>query len=185
MKTVAIFASGNGSNFEAIIEYFKGNDITFVLISDIENSYVRERAKKLGVMDYYVRFTDTYNFLQENKFDLCVLAGYMRILPKEVLELCEFINIHPSYLPEFKGKNSIQRAYDSGSEYSGVTIHYVNEEIDSGEEIFQIKIPILPEMTFFELERKVHSVEHYIYPRVIEKLLFNSSAEAGKQVISL
>lgn len=185
MKTVAIFASGNGSNFEAIVKYFTDKDISFVLITDIETAYVRERAKSLSINDIYVKFEDTYNFLLKNKFDLYVLAGYMRILPKHVLELGSFVNIHPSYLPEFKGKNAIQRAYDSNSCYSGVTIHYVSEEVDSGEVIFKIKIPILSGMTLQNLESRVHGVENYIYPRVINNILFNSAIDIEKQVITL
>lgn len=183
MKTAAIFASGNGSNFEAIIKYFKGKDVEFVLITDVENSYVRERAKRLGIQDFYVNFKDTYDFLLENKFDLHILAGYMKILPKEVLELGTFINIHPSYLPEFKGINSIQRAYDAKSEYSGVTIHYVNEEVDAGEIIFQEKVSITPTMTLIELGNEIHSLEHYFYPRVIENLLLNSFIQLKEQAV--
>lgn len=183
MKSVAIFASGNGSNFESIIKYFENKDVKFTLITNNEDSYVRDRAKRLGIEEFYVKFSDTYDFLVRNKFDLFVLAGYMRILPEKVLNLGTFINIHPSFLPEFKGVDSIKRAYDSGKEYSGVSIHYVEEQVDSGEIIIQEKILIETDMTLIDLEKKVHEVEHYLYPRVIEKLLLNCEISKIQQEI--
>jgi phosphoribosylglycinamide formyltransferase-1 len=102
MKRVAIFASGNGSNFEAIVRYFEGKDVEFICVTDKQDSYVRERAKKLGVRDFFVPFKETEKFLSENGFDLIVLAGYMRILPPNVLALARFVNIHPSLLRNLK-----------------------------------------------------------------------------------
>ena len=109
--------------------------------------------------------------LKNNKFDLYVLAGYMRILPQEVLNLGTFVNIHPSLLPKFKGKNAIKRAFLSGEKETGVSIHYVIKEVDSGEIIAQQKCKIEPFMTLFELEEKIHKMEHKLYPKVIEELL--------------
>ncbi len=174
MKRVAIFASGNGSNFEAIVRYFEGKDVEFICVTDKQDSYVRERAKKLGVRDFFVPFKETEKFLSENGFDLIVLAGYMRILPPNVLALARFVNIHPSLLPEFKGLNSIQRAYESKVKTTGVSVHYVNENVDSGEIIAQIPIEIKENMTLEELETGIHQVEHLLFPHVISHILFDT-----------
>ena len=132
-----------------------------------------EKAEKLGKKAQYLAFENTFEFFNKNPYDLYVLAGYMRILPKEVLSLGTFINIHPSLLPAFKGKNAIKRAYEYGVQVSGVTVHYVSEEVDSGTIIAQRPVIIAPEMNLQEFEEKIHEVEHTLYPLVIESLLYN------------
>ncbi|MCD7878608.1 MAG: phosphoribosylamine--glycine ligase [Candidatus Gastranaerophilales bacterium] len=171
MTKIAIFASGNGSNFEAVIRYFINSSIEFICVSDKKDAFVLKRAEKLNIKYFYVPFEQTYDFLLKNKFDLIVLAGYMRILPKKVLQLGKFINIHPSLLPEFKGKNAIERAFKSKVKNTGVTIHYVTEEVDSGEVIASKKIKLTPQMTLKELETKIHEIEHSLLPKTIEKLI--------------
>lgn len=174
LAKILIFASGNGSNFEAIINYFrKDNSFHFELLTDIKNAGVIERAKKLGVKWHYVSFKDTYDFLSARKgeFDLCVLAGYMRILPEKVLNLGKFINIHPSLLPKFKGMNAIEQAYVSGDKETGVTVHFVTSEVDSGEIIVQKTVNIADNMTLDALEAIIHKVEHEIYPAAIQRVL--------------
>lgn len=180
MKKVLVFASGNGSNFQAIVEYFKNKDaqkggdkrVVFELLVDKENCYACTRAENLGIKYHYVPFNETENFLKNADYSLYVLAGYMRILPAAVLNYGTFINIHPSLLPKYKGKNAIEQAYNEREKECGVSVHYVNEEVDSGEIIEQQAIEILPDISLEELEKMVHGVEHKIYPRVIEKVLF-------------
>lgn len=171
MTKIAIFASGNGSNFEAVINYFKNTNIEFVCVSNNKNAFVLKRAEKLNIKSYIVEFENTYEFLQKNKFDLIVLAGYMRILPENVLKTGTFINIHPSLLPEFKGKNAIERAYNAKVKQTGVSIHYVTKEVDSGEIIAQKIIPVSNGMSLKELEDKIHETEHNLLPVTIEKLI--------------
>jgi phosphoribosylglycinamide formyltransferase-1 len=163
---LAVVGSGNGSNFEAIAKRVKA-DIT--CISDIKNAYILERARNLGVKAEHV--TDNIKYFSENKFDLIALAGYMQILPPEVLELGRFVNIHPSLLPAFKGKDAIKRAFLAGVKVSGVTIHWVENELDSGKIIAQYPVLIGNLMHFDEFETEIHRVEHALYPVVIEKLL--------------
>lgn len=175
MKKVAVFGSGNGSNFEAIVQYFKDKkdkEIEFTCISDKKDSFILERARNHSIKSYYVPFKETCSFLKEHHFDLIVLAGYMRILPKEVVELANFINIHPSLLPLYKGKDAIKRAYEDKVETTGVTVHYVNEEVDSGDIIKQVSVLIEEGMSLSMLETKIHEIEHKIYPLVIDQILF-------------
>lgn len=171
MKKVAVFGSGNGSNFQAIVEYFQGKDVEFTCISDKSDAFILERAKNLGIRNIHIPFKDTYDFLCANKFDLVVLAGYMRIFPENVVKLVKMINIHPSLLPAFKGKDVIKAAYDAGAKVTGISVHYVNEEVDSGEIIAQVPVIIKDNMSLEELETEIHVVEHKLYPRVIEKIL--------------
>lgn len=170
MKKILILASGNGSNFEAIVKYFKYKNVQIELLCDKENAFVLKRAQKLAIRAHYVKFDDTFEFLKDKKYDLYVLAGYMRILPQEVINLGTFINIHPSILPEFKGLDAIKRTYKS-KRAQGVTIHFVDKDIDSGKIITQKRLQISNSMTFEEFEENIHNLEHILYPRVVEELL--------------
>lgn len=174
MKKIAVFGSGNGSNFEAIAKYFQGrDDIQLICISDKKDAFILQRATRLGIENHHIPFADTLEFLKANNFDLVVLAGYMRILPKEITEYIKIINIHPSLLPDFKGMDAIKQAYESGISQTGVTVHYVDEGVDTGPIIAQVSVTIENGITLKELEENIHKAEHYLYPRVIDHLLFN------------
>jgi len=174
MKKVAVLGSGNGSNFQAIVEYFRTStySIEFHCVSNKKDAYILERAKNLGIKSHFVEFKNNRDFLAENNYDLIVLAGYMRILPSEIVNNHKIINIHPSLLPKFKGMNSIEEAYNAKVPKTGVTVHYVDEGVDTGAVIEQVEIDIMPDITIEELEKKVHEAEHKLYPSVIEKILF-------------
>ncbi len=170
-KSVAVMGSGNGGNFQAIVEYFKDKDVKITCISDKLNAYILERAKNLGVDYKYLPFEENAEYFGTNNFDLIVLAGYMRILPPGVLNLGKFVNIHPSLLPAFKGKDAIQRAFFAGVKVSGITIHWVTDELDGGKIIAQYPVLIGNDTHFDEFENEIHALEHKLYPIVIEKLL--------------
>lgn len=182
MIRVAIFASNNGSNFEAIVKYFKYSrnkkikkyNLQFVLITNNKKAYVILRAKKLNIKYYIIENDKLDEFLLLNKFDLCVLAGYMKIINEKTLKHCVFINIHPSLLPHYKGIDAIKRIYkDNATNASGVSIHYVNKYIDGGEVIIQKQVKLDKNISYACYKRKVHLVEHKIYPKVIEKFLMS------------
>lgn len=168
---IAILGSGNGSNFEAIVEFFKGSEVEILCISDVEDSMILKRAKNLGVENMYLPFEKNAEFFRENKFNLGVLAGYMRVLDKETLKNQNFINIHPSLLPAFKGKNAIERAFSYGVKVSGVTVHHVDENLDEGQIIAQYPVIIDETMNLSEFEVEIHKVEHSLYPAVIKSIL--------------
>lgn len=173
-KKIVVMGSGNGSNFEAIANYFKNKknkDVDITCISDDENAKILKRAENLGIKNLYLPFEKNAEFFKENKYDLAVMAGYMRILDKETLKYCKFLNIHPSLLPAFPGKNAIKRAFESGVKVSGVTIHHVTEEVDKGRIIAQYPVFIDIMTTLEEFETETHSVEHKLYPFVIESVL--------------
>lgn len=172
MKTLAIMGSGNGRNFEAIAKYFASKDVEIVCLSDIEDAFILERAKNLNIKHQFLPYEETFNYFSDNKFDLVALAGYMKILPENILGVMgNVINIHPSILPSFKGKGAIKQAFLAGVKVSGVTIHYVEKNIDEGKIIAQYPVFITTGMHFDEFEAEIHLLEHKLYPVVIEKVL--------------
>lgn len=172
MKRLAVMGSGNGSNFEAIANYFQGQDVEITCLSDVEDALILKRAQNLGINYKFLPFEENLEYFANNKFDLVALAGYMRIFPEEVLkEMGKVINIHPSLLPAFKGKDAIKRAYLSGVKVSGITIHYVEPKIDDGRIIAQYPVFINLTTSFNEFESRIHSIEHKLYPLVIYTIL--------------
>ena len=187
MKRVAVFASGSGTNFQQICEYFnqKNNDIKIeLLIVNKKNAYVLERAKQLNVKSQYFNREDFYysdrvvECLKENQIDFIVLAGFLWLVPSNILKNYEnkIINIHPALLPNYGGKgmhgHHVHEAVIAAKEQeSGITIHYVNEKYDEGNIIFQAKCSITPEDTADSLAEKIHLLEKEHFPKVIDNLL--------------
>lgn len=183
MMNIAILASGNGSNFQAIVTAQRKRlfiaDIK-LLITDKETAFVRHRAKKLGVKDIFInpeKFKNREEFdkelveiLKQEKINLVVLAGFMRILSPYFIKNFKdrIINIHPAILPAFKGVNAIKRAFDYGCKVTGITVHFVEDKIDHGPIILQETITITPEMDLEKLEDKIHRREHKLYPFAVK-----------------
>ena len=111
--------------------------------------------------------------LQERAIDLVVLAGYMKIVGPTLLSAYEgrIINIHPAYLPEFPGAHGIQDAWEAGVTESGVTVHWVDAGVDTGQVIKQVRVPRLPDDSLETFEARIHEVEYELYPAVIRELL--------------
>lgn len=183
---VAIFASGNGSNFEALAQAFADQKIPgelTLLFCDHPDAYVLQRAQKFNVktVSFTVKQCQTkalyeqkiLALLQQEKIDFIALAGYMRVIGPEILAQYEgrIVNIHPAYLPEYPGLHSIERAFDDQQQQTGVTIHYIDAGLDSGPIIAQERIDILKEDTLAQLEARVHACEHRLYPQVLAKIL--------------
>ena len=186
MNKIAVFASGFGSNFQAIIESINQKRLNAkieVLVSDNPKSLAIERAKT-NLIDVFAFNPKTYtskvayeieilNVLIEKKVDLIVLAGYMRIIGETLLNQFpnRIINIHPSLLPKYKGKDAIGQAFNAKESIIGVTVHYVNKDLDSGKIIMQESINISNLKLKEEIEFKIHELEHIIYPKSIKKVL--------------
>ncbi len=194
----AVFASGNGSNFQAIAEATIQGEIPgelAVLFCDKKNAYAIERAKKLQIpaiafspQDFATKATyeaEILHLMEEEHVELIVLAGYMRIIGPTLLEGYKqrILNIHPALLPNFPGLTGIRDAFESGVHETGVTVHYVDAGVDSGPIIKQEKVLRHSEDTLASLEQKIHQVEHRIYPEVIAEVLQNiQSKEERKKV---
>jgi len=189
MKRVAIFASGSGTNAQNIIEYFKDNpelEVSLVL-SNKKDAKVLSRAKQFGVPTYtfnrttFFETSDVSEMLSKFKIDLIVLAGFLWLVPNNLIKAFprRIINIHPALLPKYGGKGMYgmrvhEAVIESGDRESGITIHYVNEKYDEGATIFQAKCPIEERDTPELLVAKIHKLEHENFPVLIEKLLIQS-----------
>lgn len=172
VKKIVIMGSGQGSNLEAIAKWFQNKDVEISCLSDVEDAFILKRAEKLGVNHKYLPFEQNLEYFTENKFDLVVLAGYMQILPEDVLKAMDkVINIHPSLLPAFKGKDAIAKSFLAGVKLSGITIHWVDKNVDEGKIIAQYPVFIDNSMHLDEFEEEIHTIEHKLYPIVIEKVL--------------
>lgn len=183
---IAVLASGNGSNFEAIAQAVKNNQIAgeiVLLFTDKSKAFALERAKKFGITtesfspkdfpskkDYEARLCE---LLQEKKVDLVILAGYMRIMGEVVLQAFpnKIINIHPSLLPKFPGLHGIKDAFEAGVNETGVTVHYIDAGVDTGPIIAQETVKVDKTDTLESLEEKIHAVEHRLYPKVIAEIV--------------
>lgn len=186
MKRLAVFASGFGSNFQAIVDYFRARKEfaqVVILISDKPSCFAVERAIKENI-DYFVfdltRYKNKSDYeveilkiLVEKEVDYIILAGYMRIIGSLLLNHYpkRIINIHPSLLPKYKGKNAIEQALEAKESIIGISIHYVNKELDSGEIIAQESIDISRYNSQEEVEEQIHKLEHSLYPKTIQKVL--------------
>lgn len=186
-KSIVILASGNGSNFEAIVKKIRKEKWPIVvkaLITDNPEAFAIKRAKRLKV---HYEVLDFKSFSSKSEYhhallerllfydpDLVVLAGYMRILPPFIVERFRnrIVNIHPALLPAFPGLNAIERAYRAGCKVTGITIHFVDEGVDSGPIIEQACLRIKDGESLEHLERRIHRLEHRVYPLVIKRLLF-------------
>ena len=182
---LAVFASGSGSNYEAIVEACRDGRIdaeVVVLVCDKPGAKVLERAKRYGTESF--AFTpkeyesrEAYesviaDMLDERGVDFVCLAGYMRIVGKVLLERYaqRIVNIHPSLLPSFKGAHAIQDAVDYGVKLFGVTTHFVDETLDGGRIIDQAGI-VYEGNDIEELTNLIHNIEHKLYVKTINKLI--------------
>jgi len=190
MKNIAIFASGSGTNAQRIIEYFnKHRSISVTRIfCNKKDAYVLIRAEKLGIPTFVFGRNEFYNSnevlnkLKDDEIDLVVLAGFLWLVPANILS--EFsnriINIHPALLPKYGGKGMYgMRVHEvvisAGDKESGISIHYVNEKYDEGEIIFQKKCTVEKDETPESLAAKIHQLEYEHYPKTIEKLIIKAS----------
>ncbi|WP_159545956.1 phosphoribosylglycinamide formyltransferase [Streptococcus halichoeri] len=177
-KNLAVFASGQGSNFQEIAEQFP---VSF-LFTDKRQAYALKRAAKLGVQYYSFELNEFSSkvayeeaiiaLLEKHDIDLICLAGYMKIVGPALLQAYEgrIINIHPAYLPEFPGAHGIKDAWQAGVETSGVTVHWVDRGIDTGQIIKQVRVPRLKDDTLESFEARIHAAEYKLYAEVLREL---------------
>lgn len=185
LKKIAIFASGNGSNFEAIAQACEQGRIpaeVALMVCDKPGAYVCERAANHGVETFAFRpkeyeskaayEAEIARLLDERGVELVCLAGYMRLLSDVMLGAYggRIINIHPSLLPAFKGAHAIEQAFEYGVKVYGVSIHYVDDTMDGGKVIAQ-KAFEYDGGDIEEVERRIHAIEHELYVDTINKLL--------------
>jgi len=181
-KKIAVFISGRGSNFKAILDQVKkGNirgEIVLVISDNAEAPGLRyaeqEKIEKAVFIKqrgeprehYYDRIME---LLREKRIDLIVLAGFMKILSKNIIEQYKnrIMNIHPALLPSFPGTHAQKQALEYGVKYSGCTVHFVDEGVDSGPIIIQEVVPVLDDDTEETLSDRILKREHIAFPRAV------------------
>ncbi|HZJ58520.1 MAG TPA: phosphoribosylglycinamide formyltransferase [Clostridia bacterium] len=203
MKNIGVFISGGGSNLQTIIEAIDNGDIAArisLVISSRKGVYGLDRAKEHGIPYAVVAkgdYKDPDSFskailelLEEKRVDLVVLAGYLNILPKKVVERYKnrIINIHPSLIPAFcgrgyYGKRVHQAVLDYGARVTGATVHLVDEGTDTGPIILQQPVEVLPEDDADSLAKRVLKVEHQLLPKALRLLTEDRISVDGRRVI--
>ncbi|MFP4555338.1 MAG: phosphoribosylglycinamide formyltransferase [Bacteroidales bacterium] len=185
MRFLSIFASGSGTNAENIIRYFSKNKTAKVnlLLSDNSSSMALKRAHRLGVEAHVfsmdnLKSGQVCKFLIDKKTDFIILAGFLKLIPENLLEAFpdRILNIHPALLPKFGGKgmygmNVHRAAIEAGEHESGITVHLVNKKYDEGKILFQQKCPILPNDNPETLAERIHQLEYEFYPQVIDNYI--------------
>lgn len=199
MFTIGVLASGKGTNLQAIIDYIKEENLPIkigVVISDNPDAFALERARKNQIKaicipcEKYKTILDKetekkyIEVLKENNVELVCLAGFMRVLKKNFINSFpnRIINIHPSLLPAFPGLESWKKALDYGVRYTGCTVHFVDEGIDSGPIILQAVVPVLPDDTPETLHKRIQEKEHIIYPLAIRLIYEGRVIVVGRKV---
>ncbi|WP_152656669.1 phosphoribosylglycinamide formyltransferase [Oceanobacillus sp. CFH 90083] len=188
-QRASVFASGTGSNFDVMMQDEDIANSIVLLVCDKPGAAVIEKAESLGVptlvLDPKIYSSKQeyekviYEKLQSLEVDWIFLAGYMRLIGETLLSQYEgrIINIHPSILPSFPGKDAIGQAFRAGVSKTGVTIHYVDEGMDTGPIIAQEEIEMIPGETEEQLKTRIQAVEHRLYPNVMKQLMQNVTEE--------
>jgi phosphoribosylglycinamide formyltransferase-1 len=193
MIRIAVLASGSGSNMQAIVDACKDGILkslaeVVLIVSNNANAFVLERAKKENIESVCIErknFKDEETFnkailerLKDVKTDIVCLAGYMRIIGRNILKVYDdkVLNIHPALLPKFSGKGMYghfvhEAVVKAGEKKSGATVHFANEEYDSGKIILKKEVEIFEKDTPEDVARRVLEVEHQIYPQAIKKVI--------------
>ena len=189
MKNIVIFASGFGSNFQALLDATKDGRLQgkiVGLICDKPGAYAIERAKIVSIPVALIERSSysskvemdkaILNQCQDWKADWLVLAGYMRLLSPMLIQAYprHIVNIHPSLLPKYRGLDAVGQALDKKETIYGLTIHYVDEGMDTGEIIVQVPFET-DAMDRDHIEKRLHALEHQTYPAVINKLIMEES----------
>jgi len=189
MKKIAVMISGSGSNLEAIVKACHEKNIygeIVYVISNNPDAYGIERAKKYNIPVKIIdhkSYTDRDDFddalkefLDNLEIDLIILAGFMRILGKNITEKFygKMINLHPSLLPLYPGLNTHTQALNNKDKYHGISIHFVSAELDAGPLIAQGKVLVKADDDLEKLVSKIHKVEHDLLPKIINELCTNN-----------
>ena len=171
---LGVMCSGNGTNFENIVRTCREDEVV-VMVHNKEKCGAAKRAVKFGIPHTHIKSKNEnliIDVMNAWKVDLIVLAGWMKIISPKLIEAFpnKIINLHPSMLPKYKGLHAIERALESGDRFTGVSVHYVNEQLDGGEVILQKEVPILPDDTIESLTKAIQRMEYALLPQAIDKI---------------
>ena len=184
---IGILGSGKGSNCRAILQSIRDGKLNAnatVVISDVLDAPILEIAREFGVANAYLppgHFrtrleprveAQLIEMLQGAEVEVVVLAGFMRVLKEQMLAAFprRIVNIHPSLLPKFPGLEAWKQALAANEKWTGVTVHYVDEQVDHGDVIAQRKVPLMSDDTPESLHARIQEVEHVLYPEALEQV---------------
>lgn len=194
---ISVFASGNGTNLQAIINAVKKGKLKAnlaLVVSDNKDAYALKRAKRARIKSVFIDpklFNSKEDFenklienLEAEHIDFIALAGFMRILNPGLVQRYKgrIINIHPALLPSFKGSHAIKDTFDYGVKVTGVTVHFVDELMDHGPIILQKALAIEENDTLESLESKIHRIEHRLYPEALRLISEGLLSLEGRKV---
>ncbi len=195
---LAVLVSGRGSNLQSMIDNIENSNIEHasigVVISDVADAYALKRAKKHGIDAVFIDPTafgskieyehELIKILDSYDTDLIILAGYMRIVGKDVISAYKnrILNIHPTLLPSFAGLHSHKQTLDYGVKVSGCTVHFVDEGMDTGPIIMQSCVPVLENDTEDTLSERILEQEHKIYPQAVKLFIEGKLKVEGRIV---
>ena len=194
---LGVLISGSGTNLQSIIDASESGALdahVAVVISNHEGARGLDRARKHGIDAVFIDrgahpSPRAYNaairdILRSHGVDWVVMAGYMRLLGREVLDFFpnRVLNIHPALLPSFPGANGIRDAFDAGVKVTGVTVHFANENFDDGPILAQGAVAIAEDDTVESLEAKIHAVEHRLYPTALQAIAQGRTEIVGRKV---
>ncbi len=197
-ERIAVFASGSGTNLQALLDHFADNPSAEIglVISDHAAAGALERARNAGVPTHHIPVktrpiaavtADMLDALESSRIDIVVLAGYLRLIPQDVIRRYShrILNIHPALLPAFGGKGMFGRrvheaVLDAGCRITGATVHFVNERYDDGRIVAQWPVPVLENDSPESLAERVLRVEHALYPAAVEWLARVLAAAEGE-----
>lgn len=197
MNRIAVFCSGEGTNLQAILDAIRKKNLKATLalvVSDRPRAFALARAKRAGVETAVLRPRDfpsrthyeqaLLHLLKARRVEAVLLAGFMRILSPVFVRAYRnrILNIHPALLPAFRGTNAVQEALAHGVRVTGVTIHLVDEGVDTGPIVLQEAVPVKPKDTEQTLHERIHQVEHRLYPKAVALLLQNELRVVGRKV---
>ncbi|MFC1631045.1 phosphoribosylglycinamide formyltransferase [Candidatus Omnitrophota bacterium] len=194
---IAVFCSGNGSNFQAIVDSVKRGEIKAniaLMVCDQPGAQALQRAKTEGIKGLLIErdnFSSKAEYeaeiiknLEKENVELICLAGYMRLVGPEFVKKYQnkILNIHPALLPAFKGTQGIKDALDYGVKLTGVTVHFVDAEMDQGPIILQRPIEICDDDSEETLAARIHQIEHQLYPQAVKLFVEGKLKITGRKV---
>jgi len=197
LKRLAVFISGRGSNFKAILEEVKRGSIRgkiVVVVSDNPEAPGLEYARRAGIKtavfikkreesrdSYFGRIME---LLEQEAVDGIVLAGFMKVLPGSIISKYpnKILNIHPALLPSFPGVEAQKQAFEYGVKYSGCTVHFVDEGIDTGPVILQEVVPVFDNDDEHTLADRILEKEHIVYPKALRYFCEDRLEVRGRRV---
>lgn len=192
-----MLASGSGTNLQALIEAPEVSPHIRVVVSDRPEAPALVRAREAGIEAAVIRWSDhpdrasfsvaLADLVEEAGAKGVVLAGFMRVLSADFVERFSgrILNIHPSLLPAFPGARAVESALGHGVKVTGVTVHFVEEAVDSGPIVAQRAVEVLPDDTVDTLHRRIQVEEHRLYPRIVAALVSGALTLEGRRVMWL